>query len=168
MTELPYGLHWDYAGSISNTNENKMDPMPTTIRPKATKLFKTPIDAVMAMFLSIFWETVTNEINKYAAFKIKKRQDEGKVKRPKLIASHQWFPVELPEVMTFFGLLIHFMPHPQVGKWVRDAWDSPYSNAWTKFMTKSRFCQVGALLHFNDNVDEAGLENDSLHKIRPR
>jgi hypothetical protein len=89
------------------------------------------------------------------------------VKRPKLIASHKWFPVELPEVMMFFGLLIYFMLHPQVGKWVCDAWDSPYSNAWTKFMTKSRFLQIGALLHFNDNDDEAGLENDSLHKIRP-
>ena len=54
MTELPYGLHWDYAGSISNTNENKMDPMPTTVKPEATKLFKTPIDAVMAMFPLLF------------------------------------------------------------------------------------------------------------------
>jgi hypothetical protein len=167
MTELPYGLHWDYAGSISNTNENKMDPMPTTVKPEATKLFKTPIDAVMAMFPLLFWETVTNEINRYAEFKIKKRQDEGKVKRPTLIASHKWFPVELPEVMTFFGLLLYFMLHPQVGKRVRDAWDSPYSNAWTKFMTKSRFLQIVAVLHFNDNNDEAGLENDSLHKIRP-
>ncbi len=68
MTELPYGLHWDYAGSISNTNENKMDPMPTTVKPEATKLFKTPIDAVMAMFPLLFWETVTNEIDRYAAF----------------------------------------------------------------------------------------------------
>jgi hypothetical protein len=108
MTELPYGLHWDYAGSISKANENKMDPTPKTVKPEATKLFKTPIDAVMAMFPLLLWETVTNEINRYAAFKIKNRQDEGKVKRPKLIASHKWFPVELPEVMMFFGLLLYF------------------------------------------------------------
>jgi hypothetical protein len=62
----------------------------------------------MAMFPSLFWETFTNEIGRYAAFKIKNRQEEGKVKRPKLIASHKWFPVELPEVMMFFGLLLYF------------------------------------------------------------
>ncbi len=34
-------------------------------------------------------------------------------------------------------------------------------------MTKSRFLQIGSLLHFNDNEDEEGRQNDSLHKIRP-
>jgi hypothetical protein len=121
----------------------------------------------MAIFPLLFWETITDQINKYAEFKIKKRLREKKVKRPRLIASHKWCPVVLPEIMTYFGLLIYFMLHPQVGKQVRDAWDSPYSNAWTKFMTKSRFLQIGLMLHFNDNEDEEGREKDSLHKIRP-
>ena len=69
--------------------------------------------------------------------------------------------------MTYFGLLIYFMLHPQVGKRVRDAWESPYNYAWTKFMTRSRFLQIGSLLHFNDTDDERGRESDSLHKIRP-
>jgi hypothetical protein len=69
--------------------------------------------------------------------------------------------------MTYFGLLLYFMLHPQVGKRVRDAWDSPYNSAWTKFMTKSRFLQISSLLHFNDNEDEEGRQKDSLHKIRP-
>ena len=34
-------------------------------------------------------------------------------------------------------------------------------------MTKSRFLQIGLMLHFNDNEDEEGREKDSLHKIRP-
>jgi hypothetical protein len=38
------------------------------VKPEATKLFKTPIDAVMAVFPLLFWETVTNEIDRYAAF----------------------------------------------------------------------------------------------------
>jgi hypothetical protein len=62
----------------------------------------------------------------------------------------------LPEVMTYFGLLINFMLHPQVGKQVQDAWNSLCSNAWTKFMMKSRFLQIGLLLHFNDNKEEEG------------
>jgi hypothetical protein len=90
---------------------------------------------------------------------------DKKVKHSKLIALHKWFPAVLLEVMTYFGLLIYFMLHPHAGKHIHDAWDSPYSNAWTKFMTKSRFLQMGALLHFNDNDDEEGMQNDSLHKI---
>jgi hypothetical protein len=48
------------------------------------------------------------------------------------------------------------MLHPQVGKQVQDAWNSLCSNAWTKFMMKSRFLQIGLLLHFNDNKEEEG------------
>jgi hypothetical protein len=166
-SELPTGLHWDYSGNISTTNEAKMSPTPTTVKYEARKLFKSPIDSVMAIFPLLFWETITKQINNYAHFKITQRQQENKVKRPRLIASHKWFPVVLPEVMTYFGLLIYFMLHPQVGKRVRDAWNSPYNNAWTKFMTKSRFLQISSLLHFNDNEDDEGRQKDSLHKIRP-
>jgi hypothetical protein len=166
-TELPIGLHWDYSSKINSTDERKMEPTPTEVKQDARKLFKTPLDAVMAVFPLIFWETITEQINKYAQYKIKRRQVDQKVKRPRLIASHKWFPAELPEIMTYFGLLIYFMLHPQVGKRVRDAWESPLNYAWTKFMTRSRFLQIGSLLHFNDNDDEEGRESDSLHKIRP-
>jgi hypothetical protein len=167
QNEMPHGLHWDYSANLNATSEKKMKPTPTSMKPGSRKLFKSPMDSVMAIFPLIFWETITKNINKYADYKIKKRMSDKKVKRPKLVASHKWFPAVLPEVMTYFGLLIYFMLHPQVGKRVRDAWDYPYSNDWTKFMTKSRFLQIGALLHFNDNDAEEGLQNDSLHKIRP-
>ena len=50
---------------------------------------------------------------------------------------------------------------------MRDAWESPYQNAWTKFMSKGRFLQISSVLHFNDNDDEDGKKSDSLHKVRP-
>jgi len=45
-----------------------------------------------------------------------------------------------------------------------DSWESPYQNAWTKFMSKGRYLQITSVLHFNDNTDS---KRDSLHKIRP-
>jgi hypothetical protein len=50
---------------------------------------------------------------------------------------------------------------------MHDAWESPYENAWTKFMRKGRYLQITSVLHFNDNSDKIGKTSDSLHKIRP-
>jgi hypothetical protein len=77
-TELSYGLHWDYCGNMSATNANKLDPFPTTVKPEARKLFKSPIDSVMAIFPLLFWLTITNQINKYAEFMIKQQQGGGR------------------------------------------------------------------------------------------
>jgi hypothetical protein len=49
-----------------------MEPTPTQVKPDARKLFKTPLDAVMAVFPLLFWETITDQFNKYAKYKIKK------------------------------------------------------------------------------------------------
>jgi hypothetical protein len=57
----------------------------------------------MAVFPLIFWETIRDEVNEYAEFKISKRHSDNKVKRPKLIASHQWIPAMLDEIMTFLS-----------------------------------------------------------------
>ncbi len=70
-SELPAGLHWDYSGNISTTSENKMSHTPTTVKQDARKLFKSPLDSVMAIFPLLFWETITKQINKYAEFKVK-------------------------------------------------------------------------------------------------
>jgi hypothetical protein len=48
-----------------------------------------------------------------------------------------------------FGILIYFMLYPQKGRRMRDTWDSPYHNAWTKFLVKGRFLQLCSFLHFN-------------------
>jgi hypothetical protein len=71
-TELPIGLHWDYSSEIHSTNERKMEPNATQVKPDARKLFKMPLDAVMAVFPLLFWETITDQFNKYAKYKIKK------------------------------------------------------------------------------------------------
>ena len=69
--------------------------------------------------------------------------------------------------MTYFGILIYAMLYPQTGRRMRESWDSPYQNAWTKFMSKGRYLQITSVLHFNDNSDVARIQKDSLHKIRP-
>ena len=165
--EIPSGIHWEFQGTIRNLPEGKMKPSPTTVRCGYEKYFQSPIDAVMAVFPMIFWETIRDEVNKYAQYKITQKQKEKLVKRPRLIASHQWTAVTLQEIMTFFGILIYFMLYPQSGRRMRDTWDSPYHNAWTKFMTKSRFLQICSALHFNDNNDIQGRNQDCLHKVRP-
>jgi hypothetical protein len=67
----------------------------------------------------------------------------------------------------FFGILIYFMLYPQKGRRMRDTWDSPYHNAWTKFLAKGRFLQLCSVLHFNNNNDTYGRCRDSLHKVCP-
>ena len=62
---------------------------------------------------------------------------------------------------------MYAMLYPVTGLRTREAWDSPYQNAWTKFMSKGRFLQICSVLHFNDNSDDQKLETNSLHKIRP-
>jgi hypothetical protein len=47
-----------------------MEPTPTQVKPDARKLFTTPLDAVMAVFPLLFWELITDQINKYAQYKI--------------------------------------------------------------------------------------------------
>jgi len=42
------------------------------------------------------------------------------------------------------------MLYPQKGRRVRDTWDSPYHNAWTKFKAKGRFLQLCSVLHFEN------------------
>ncbi len=59
------------------------------------------------------------------------------------------------------------MLYPQTGRRLRDAWDSPYNNAWLKYMSKGRFLQISSVLHFNNNDDEEAKRCDSLHKVRP-
>jgi hypothetical protein len=59
------------------------------------------------------------------------------------------------------------MLYPQTGRRMREAWDSPYQNAWTKFMSKGHYLQITSVLHFNDNNEVGKMEKDSLHKIRP-
>jgi hypothetical protein len=46
-------------------------------------------------------------------------------------------------------------------------WDSPYKNAWMKFMSKEHFKQICSTLHFSNNEDIDGMIADRLHKVCP-
>jgi hypothetical protein len=118
-------------------------------------------------FSPLFWDIIVNEINRYAAQKIKKRLEAGNTKRPRLLCGYKWKDVTRQEIMTYFGILMYAMLYPQTGRRIREYWDSPYHNAWTKFMSRGRYVQLTSVLHFNDNNDEEGRARDSLHKIRP-
>jgi len=122
---------------------------------------------MMSIFPLFFWDIIVNEINRYAAQKIKKRLEAGNTKRPRLLCGYKWKDVTRQEIMTYFGILMYAMLYPQTGRRIREYWDSPYHNAWTKFMSRGRYVQLTSVLHFNDNNDEEGRARDSLHKIRP-
>ena len=62
---------------------------------------------------------------------------------------------------------MHAMLYTQTGRQIHEYWDSPYRNAWTKFMSRGRYVQLTSVLHVNDNSDEERRTQDSLHKIRP-
>jgi hypothetical protein len=115
----------------------------------------------LAIFPICFWEIITIEINHYANQKLQSKK--GK----KLIAGYKWKPVTLPNVMTYFGILIYGMLYSQTGQRMREAWDSPYQNAWTKFISKGHYLQITLVLHFTDDNEVGKMEKDSLHKIRP-
>jgi hypothetical protein len=108
-----------------------------------------------------FWEIIKVEVNRYAEQKLRNKQ--GK----KLISGYKWKPVTLSNIMTYFGILIYGMLYPQTGRRLWDLWDSPYQNAWTKFMSKGHYLQITSVLHFIYNGEVSKMTRDSLLKIRP-
>ncbi len=156
------GLHWEFNGSIENKPHNKMLFTPTKLKPGSDRLFCTPIDSVMAIFPLPFWEVIVTEVNHYAEQKLTVKKE-----RKCLIAGYKWRPIILKEIMTYFGILIYGMLYPQTGHCMLEWWDSPYKNAWSKFMSHGRFLQICSVLYFSDNSDVDGMHTDSLHKVHP-
>jgi hypothetical protein len=161
------GLTWVFNGEINNLSPRMMEAKTTTIKKGMESNFKSPLSSMMSVFPLFFWDIIVQEINRYAAQTVKMRLETGHTRRPKLICGYKWQDVTRQEIMTYFGILIYCMLYPQTGRRIRDYWDSPYHNAWTKFMTRGRYLQITCALHFNDNNDEEGRARDSLHKIRP-
>jgi len=155
------GLHWEFDGLINEEPSEKQPPKQTTIKSGCEHLFKTPIDSTLAIFPVHFWEIIKVEVNRYAEQKLCNKQ--GK----KLIAGYKWKPVTLSNIMTYFSILMYGMLYHPTGRRLRDSWDSPYQNAWTKFLSKGRYLQITSVLHFNDNGEASKMTRDSLHKIRP-
>ena len=88
-------------------------------------------------------------------------------KKTKYVVGYVWHPVSVSEMLAYFGILIHSVLYPQTGRRMRDAWDDPNRNTWTSYMGKGRYLQVTSMLHFNNNEDDIGMQNDGLHKVRP-
>jgi hypothetical protein len=80
---------------------------------------------------------------------------------------YKWQPVTVQDMLTFFGISMHYMLFPHTGRRMRDEWEDATRNHWTTYMSKSRYLQIISMLHFNNNEDEEGLARDSLHKVRP-
>jgi hypothetical protein len=59
------------------------------------------------------------------------------------------------------------MQYPQTGRRFQSSWKNPEFYPWTTAMSEYRFLQITATLHFNKNEDMDGVQNDSLHKVRP-
>jgi hypothetical protein len=88
-------------------------------------------------------------------------------KNLKYINAYKWKPTSVQEILTLFGILINAMLFTQTGRLMRDSWDDPVRNPWTCQMSKGGFQQVRIMLHFNNNKDIEGLQNNSLRKIKP-
>jgi hypothetical protein len=161
------GLHWEFNGTIKELSPMMMPSTNTHMKPGKEHLFKSPVSSMMAIFPLLFWDKIVEEINRYVTQKIKLHVKMKTSRRPQLICGYKWTEVKRSEIMTYFGILMYCMLYPQTGRQIRDYWDSPYHNAWTKFMSRGRYQQITCVLHFNDNDDEVGKARDSLHKIRP-
>ncbi len=89
------------------------------------------------------------EVYRYAEQKLQSRKGNKQ-----LIVGYKWKPVTLVNVMAHFGILMYAMLYPVAGCQMHEAWDSPYQNAWTKFMSMGRYLQITSVLHFNDSNNE--------------
>ncbi len=67
-------LHWVYNWSISKEPEQKMPLKQTTNKPGFERLFKTPMEATLAIFLIAFWEIIMMEIYRYAEQKLQSKK----------------------------------------------------------------------------------------------
>jgi len=111
---IPVMLHWENGREIEEEPAEKMEELPSSVKPQYAHLFREPIDAVFFVLPYIFWELMASEINRYAQQFLTTRN------RTK-ISGYQWSPVTVTEVITYFGLLIFAMLYPQMGRRFRSA-----------------------------------------------
>jgi hypothetical protein len=130
ISPTPVMLHWENGREREGEPVEKMEEIPSSVKPEYAHLFREPIDAVFAILPYIFWELMVSEINRYAQQFLRTRN------RTK-ISGYQWSPVTITEVITYFGLLIFAMLYPQIGRRFCSAWNNPSLHPWTKLMTNN-------------------------------
>ncbi len=152
-------LHWENGSQLGQLHY-KMRPSSTTLKECYRHLFSTTIDSMLALLPYIFWEMIVVEVNRYAS-------NYCTEKNTRQILGSIWKPVNVQEILKYFGMLLYATLYPLTGRRVRSSWDYPTLLPWTLKMTKGRFMQITSMLHFNNNDDVDGMANDSLHKVQP-
>ena len=103
------GLHWEHGTEIHEEPVDKMRETTTKIKEGYSHLFQTPIDATFAILPYSFWELMCHEMNRYATQSIA-------MKNKKYIMGYKWQPVTVQDMLTFFGILMHYMLFPHTGR----------------------------------------------------
>jgi len=155
------GLKWDMNGKLNA-------PAGLAYRPKAKinktgeEKFRSEVESLLAFLPLKFWVFHLNECNKYAD-QLLLTKDKGNKK----IAGSKFKTLNINELMTFYAILIQMVCRPFPGKRYEECWD--HKDGWftnCKHMTKTRFKQIRAVLHWCDNQLSNSI-TDTLYKVRP-
>ena len=155
------GLKWDMNGKL-------YAPAGLAYRPKAKinktgeEKFRSEVESLLAFLPLKFWVFHLNECNKYAD-QLLLTKDKGNKK----IAGSKFKTLNINELMTFYAILIQMVCRPFPGKRYEECWD--HKDGWftnCKHMTKTRFKQIRAVLHWCDNQLSNSI-TDTLYKVRP-
>lgn len=130
----------------------------------------TPLDIFSLFFTPEILSTIQTETNRYASQQIKKKQQEGSLKKKSIYAL--WKDVSLQEIKIFFAIVIHMslVKKPQL----RDYWSTlpilQSSYTTSLGMSRDRFLSILAMLHLNDNntrIAKGQPGYDPTHKVKP-
>ncbi len=103
------GLYWEHGTEILKEPMDKKRENTSKIKEGYSHLFQTPIDATFAILPYSFWELMCHEMNRYA-------MQHMRIKNKKYIVGYKWQPVTVQDMLTFFGILMHYMLFPHTGR----------------------------------------------------
>lgn len=129
-----------------------------------------PVDFYKLFIDQELLELITNETNRYAK-QMLDTEREGSTAMSRLSSVNTWKVVTVQEISHFLAILLHMsiVRKPRVD----DYWSTRpmfQISFVSKLMTNSRFRQILAFFHLNDNCKSVPREHpdyDSLYKVRP-
>ena len=160
------GIKWDMNGrlnappGLSYRQKTKIKAIDDSNDGK--QRFRSELESLLAFLPLRFWVYHLNECNKYTDQYLMKKSNGSKK-----IAGSNWKPININELMIFYAILIQMVCRPYPGKRYEECWD--HTDGWftnCKHMTKTRFKQIRASLHWCDNPHSTS-RTDTLYKIRP-
>ena len=133
----------------------------TQIKEGMDQHFDTPLNSLLAFLPIPLWESMVKYSNINANQKITSHKHGW-------ISGHPWKKdLDLSELMIFFSILLEMTLHPTPGRQYPHMWTKPNIYPFTTSMSISRFRQIRAIIHLNDNECQHTPKKDSLAKIRP-